>query len=234
MLLIEIIKIMTGVIMQIKQKKLNLNVITHENKLLLLYEINNHILLDEQPSFYLNTIVNTKILQEYPFQMLYKLKETEQSPIHHPEGNVWNHTLMVVDCAAELKEKSKNEKVFMWAALLHDIGKAETTKNKKGRITAYNHETVGADLCVKFLQEFTTDDKFTKEVTNLVRWHMQILHVVKDMPFADIKAMKEETDIYEVALLGFCDRMGRTGADTEKEKNNIRIFLQKCNKMPGT
>lgn len=214
--------------MQLKQKNLNLNEINDENKLLLLYEINNHILLDEQPSIYLNTIVKTKMFKEHPFHMLYKLKETEQSPIHHPEGNVWNHTMLVLDWAAKLKNKSQNEKVFMWAALLHDIGKAETTKNKKGKITAYNHETVGADLCVKFLQEFTTDKNFIKEVTNIVRWHMQILHVVKDMPFANIKVMKEETDINEVALLGFCDRMGRTNVDQGKEENNIKIFLQKC------
>jgi len=214
--------------MHLKQKKLNLNKTDDEIKLLLLYEINNHILLDEQPSIFLNSIVNTKIFKEYPFNMLYKLKETEQSPIYHPEGNAWNHTMLVVDEAAKLRNKSKDERVFMWAALLHDIGKAETTKNKKGKITAYNHETVGADLCVKFLQEFTTDDKFIQKVKGLVRWHMQILHVVKDMPFADIKSMKEETDIREVALLGFCDRMGRTNVDKIKEKNNIILFLEKC------
>lgn len=214
--------------MYLKQKKLNLNKTDDEIKLLLLYEINNHILLDEQPSIFLNSIVNTNIFKEYPFYMLYKLKETEQSPIYHPEGNAWNHTMLVVDEAAKLRNKSRDERVFMWAALLHDIGKAETTKNKKGKITAYNHETVGADLCVKFLQEFTTDDKFIQKVKGLVRWHMQILHVVKDMPFADIKSMKEETDIREVALLGFCDRMGRTNVDTIKEKNNIIMFLEKC------
>jgi len=214
--------------MHLKQKKLNLNKTDDEIKLLLLYEINNHILLDEQPSIFLNSIVNTNIFKEYPFYMLYKLKETEQSPIYHPEGNAWNHTMLVVDEAAKLRNKSRDERVFMWAALLHDIGKAETTKNKKGKITAYNHETVGADLCVKFLQEFTTDDKFIQKVKGLVRWHMQILHVVKDMPFADIKSMKEETDIREVALLGFCDRMGRTNVDKIKEKNNIILFLEKC------
>lgn len=214
--------------MHLKQKKLNLNKTSNDIKLLLLNEINNHILLDEQPSIFLNSIVDTKMFKEYPFYMLYKLKETEQSPIHHPEGNAWNHTMLVVDEAAKQKNKSRDERSFMWAALLHDIGKAETTKNKKGKITAYNHESVGADLCVKFLQEFTTDDKFIKKVKGLVRWHMQILHVVKNMPFADIKSMKEETDIKEVALLGFCDRMGRTNVDILKEKNNIKIFLDKC------
>ena len=214
--------------MQIKQKKLNLNKTDDDIKLLLLNEINNHILLDEQPSIFLNSIVNTKIFKEHPFYMLYKLKETEQSPVHHPEGNAWNHTMLVVDEAAKLRNKSRDEKVFMWAALLHDIGKAETTKNKKGKITAYNHESVGAGLCVKFLQEFTTDDEFIIKVKGLVRWHMQILHVVKNMPFADIESMSADTDINEVALLGFCDRMGRTNVDRAKEINNIKIFLEKC------
>ena len=217
--------------MQLKQKKLNLNKIDDDIKILLLNEINNHILLDEQPSIFLNSIVNTKIFKEYPFYMLYKLKETEQSPVHHPEGNAWNHTMLVVDQAAGLRHISRDEKAFMWAALLHDIGKAETTKNKRGKITAYNHESAGADLCVKFLQEFTTDDEFIETVKGLVRWHMQILHVVKDMAFADIKSMREDTDIDEIALLGFCDRMGRTNVDIAKEKNNIKIFLEKCN-MP--
>ena len=217
--------------MQLKQKKLNLNKTDDDIKILLLNEINNHILLDEQPSIFLNSIVNTKIFKEYPFYMLYKLKETEQSPVHHPEGNAWNHTMLVVDQAAGLRHISRDEKAFMWAALLHDIGKAETTKNKRGKITAYNHESAGADLCVKFLQEFTTDDEFIETVKGLVRWHMQILHVVKDMAFADIKSMREDTDIDEIALLGFCDRMGRTNVDIAKEKNNIKIFLEKCN-MP--
>ncbi len=218
----------TEVIMQLKQKNINLHEINDDIKVLLLNEINNHLLLDEQPSIFLNSIADTKIFKEFPFFMLYKLRETEQSPIHHPEGNVWNHTMLVVDQAAKQKNRSKDKKVFMWAALLHDIGKAETTKNKNGKITAYNHESAGADLCIKFLHEFTTDDKFIKKVTGLVRWHMQILHVVKDMPFADIEAMAEETDINEIALLGFCDRMGRTKVDAAKEKNNIKIFLEKC------
>jgi len=218
--------------MQLKQKKLNLNKIDDDIKILLLNEINNHILLDEQPSIFLNSIVNTKIFKEHPFYMLYKLKETEQSPVHHPEGNAWNHTMLVVDQAAGLRHMSRDEKAFMWAALLHDIGKAETTKNKRGKITAYNHESVGSDLCVKFLQEFTTDDEFIETVKGLVRWHMQILHVVKDMAFADIKSMREDTDIDEIALLGFCDRMGRTNVDIAKEKKNIKIFLEKCSKMP--
>jgi hypothetical protein len=58
---------------------------------------------------------------------------------------------------------------------------------------------------------------------------MQILFVVKDLPFGDIKTMKQQTDVNEVALLGLCDRLGRTGSDRRLEEDNIRQFLRKCN-----
>ncbi|MDD2495035.1 MAG: HDIG domain-containing protein [Tissierellia bacterium] len=214
--------------MDIKQKKIDYNVINEETKENLLNEINNHLLLDDKPSNYFYSIIDTPIFKEYPFSMLYKTRETEQSPVHHPEGNVWNHIMLVVDQAARLKNKSKNEKVFMWAALLHDIGKPDTTRNKKGKITSYDHEKVGAALAREFLSEFTTDKNFIELVVGLIRWHMQILHVVRNLPFADIESMKEETDIKEIALLGYCDRLGRLKVDVVKEKENINLFLKKC------
>lgn len=215
--------------MQLKQKKINYNMCNDEIKELFLYEINNHLLMDDKPSEYFNSILEVPIFKKHPFSMLYNLKLAEQSPVHHPEGNAWKHTMLVIDNAANIKNKSKDDRAFMWAALLHDIGKPPTTKNKKGKITSYDHEKIGAVMAREFLEELTSDEKFIDKVCALVRWHMQILHVVKNMSFSNIKAMKEETDINEIALLGYCDRMGRKNPNIEKEKQNIEIFLQKCN-----
>ncbi|MDD2498520.1 MAG: HDIG domain-containing protein [Desulfitobacteriaceae bacterium] len=193
-------------------------------------DIDRHLLHDEKPSIYLNTIFCEPIFCRPPFNALYKLKEAKQSPIHHPEGSVWNHTLLVVDEAAKVKNKSKDARAFMWAALLHDIGKPDTTKVRGGKITSYDHDKVGAKLAKEFLEEFTDDSKFVEVVATLIRWHMQILFVVKDWPFADIKTMKQQVDINEVALLGLCDRLGRLNEDREEEEKNIQTFIQKCNK----
>lgn len=212
----------------LKQKKVNYNLLDDDNIKTFLYEINNHLLMDEKPSDFFNSIADVPLMQIHPLNMLYNLKKAEQSPIHHPEGNAWNHTMLVIDYAAKEKNKSKNQKVFMWAALLHDIGKPDTTKIRKGKITSYDHEKVGALMAREFLSEFIADEPFIKKVTNLIRWHMQILHVVKVMPFANIKDMKEDTDVHEVALLGYCDRMGRKDPDTVKEKQNIDMFIKKC------
>lgn len=192
-------------------------------------EMEAHLLNDDAPSDYLNRISNREIFNEDPFSLLRRLKEIPQSPKHHPEGNVWNHTMLVVDAAAREKNRSKDPAAFMWAALLHDVGKADTTNSNKGRITAYNHEKVGAVQAEDFLNSFLDDKALIRRIVSLIRWHMQILFVVKSMQFADIGSMLKETEPEEVALLGYCDRMGRIGADRRTEKENLEIFIAKCN-----
>lgn len=191
-------------------------------------EVRTHLLKDDAPSSYFNRISEEGLLQEYPFSLLMRLKKVPQSPKHHPEGNVWNHTMLVVDEAAGKKGQSKDPEAFMWAALLHDIGKADATNQKKGRITAYNHEKVGAEQAGEFLREFMEDKERIRHIVSLIRWHMQILFVAKSMQFADIKSMLREVDMEEIALLGYCDRLGRLNADHQTEENNLEIFMSKC------
>jgi putative nucleotidyltransferase with HDIG domain len=191
-------------------------------------DIERHLLEDQIPSKYLNRISADPLFWKPPFDLLAKLKQTEQSPQYHPEGNVWNHTLLVVDEAAKVRYRSASPAAFMWAALLHDIGKPETTRVRKGRITHYDHDKAGAVLARRFLLEFTENVEFIDRVCGLVRYHMHILYVTKGLPFADLGAMKRSADVEEVALLGLCDRLGRTTCDREKEKRDVSLFLKKC------
>lgn len=190
-------------------------------------EFELHLLGDERPSVYLNSL-GDEVYGLFPYNMLAKLRNTPQSPIYHPEGSAWNHTMLVVDEAAKRRGQSSDSRVFMWAALLHDIGKPDTTRERKGKITSYDHDRVGAKLAVEFLTALGQEEKFIHQVTAPVRWHMQLLHVVQSNRFADIPAMRREVPIEDVALLGMCDRMGRLGADQKKELENVRIFLKKC------
>ena len=163
-----------------------------------------------------------------PFSVLARQRDTPQSPVHHPEGHVWNHTLLVLDRAAAHKGFSANPRVLMWAALLHDIGKPDTTRSRRGRITAYDHDRVGAGQAGALLRQVTDETDFSEAVVQLVRYHMQPLYVVKGLPFADIGGMKANTSVAEVALLSYCDRLGRLGADPHAEAQSIGEFLKKC------
>ncbi len=72
------------------------------------------------------------------------------------------------------------------------------------------------------------DGAFIEKVANLIRYHMHILFVLKGLPFADIEGMLRDADVFEVALLGLCDRLGRTNCDRAAEEENVRRFLEKC------
>lgn len=192
-------------------------------------EIDLRLLNDEKPAEFLNCASMLPEFSDYPLNMLLALKDTEQSPIHHPEGNVWIHTMLVVNEAAKRRELSKHPRAFMWAALLHDIGKPATSREVKGKITAYGHDKKGAELAREFLSAFNEDEEFVSRVSSLLRYHMQILFVAKDKPFKDLGGLLKNSDAAEIALLGLCDRLGRTGADRAIIEEQVEAFIQKCN-----
>lgn len=198
----------------------------------LFLEFEQHLLEDDQPSHYFRDLAATGWLDEtYPFTMLGELQKIEQSAKFHPEGSVWEHTMLVVDMAAEGRHLSDNSRVLMWAALLHDLGKAVTTKVRSGRITAYDHDRQGAELAEDFLKELTDDEAFINQVTKMVRWHMQSLYVNKKLPFANLDKMLTEVSAGEIALLSLCDRLGRGNLSKSAqltELANIKSFLDQC------
>ncbi len=78
---------------------------------------------------------------------LVPLAATPQDPGWHPEGDVWVHTLQVVDeaapLAAELAPDRPRQLAVMLGALCHDLGKPTTTRREDGRIRSRGHEEAG-------------------------------------------------------------------------------------------
>lgn len=195
----------------------------------LFYEIEKHLLEDNIPSIYLRKLINEEIDSESVFYILKDLEKILQDPHHHPEGDVLEHTLQVVDEAAKVREKANNKRAFMWAALLHDLGKEKTTMMRKGRWTAYNHDRVGAEMARRLLREISEDKEFNDTVCNLIRHHMSYLYITKRLPFGDVKSMVENTDINDVALLTLCDRLGRGEISQENKMkivNSLNDFIK--------
>jgi tRNA nucleotidyltransferase (CCA-adding enzyme) len=75
------------------------------------------------------------------------LEGTPQDPEWHPEGDVWTHTLQVVDEAAALLDGLEHDRprrlAVMLGALCHDLGKPPTTRFEDGRVRSRGHEEAG-------------------------------------------------------------------------------------------
>ncbi|GEP65714.1 phosphohydrolase [Clostridium beijerinckii] len=192
--------------------------------------IEERLISDDKPSIYLENALKNHNLDNYPFSMISDLRDVDQNPKFHPEGNVFVHTMMVIDQGAVNRERSRDKRVFMWALLLHDIGKKPTTKLRKGRLTSYNHDSIGAEMAREFLTYFNMEENFIDEVRGLVRWHMQSLFVTKDMKFQNIGDMLRDVDINEIFLVSISDRLGRGNLDhieINKTKEEVRKFKEK-------
>lgn len=205
------------------------------NQRQLFEEITHHLLIDDAPSEYLNRVSEEDRFRQYPFEMLVKLKSTGQSIKYHPEGNVWNHTMLVVDEAAKVRERCRDTRAFLWAALLHDIGKPGTTRVKKDRITSYDHDKEGESLSREFLRAVLDgEEDFIRKVSSLVRYHMHILYLLKNLPYKDMEGLQRSVDINEIALLCRCDRLGRAGVDRQIVEAEYGAFLSELQEIQYT
>jgi len=187
----------------------------------------NEILINEKiPSKeFEKLMVNNDFIESY-FNIFNKLKDIPQDKKFHPEGNVWNHTKLVIDTAAKVKGFSRNSNRFMWAALFHDIGKIQTTKFIKGRYRSYNHDTVGEEVTYNILINYMNKDE-AKEVAEIVRFHMHHIYILKDLPFSNISALTSSKNYHDIVLLFICDKLGRGNQNISEKKK----ALEEINKI---
>ena len=177
----------------------------------ILEELRKLLLLAPQPSLGLSYMQETGIL-ERRHPMLFRLLDCEQSPLNHPEGDVWQHTLQVVDICASLKKQSQDQEVLMFAALLHDLGKPATTCIRNGKITAYGHDLEGEKLARIFLNRLNASKSLVAGVGKLVREHMHPVLLYKSREQVSDKAIRKlvnRVNVRELLLLAEADFKGR-------------------------
>ncbi|MEN8075651.1 HD domain-containing protein [Clostridioides difficile] len=186
----------------------------------ILREIQRNLVNDEKPSLYLEKIKHS--LKDTPLEILLKLEKTEQNRQYHPEGNVWNHLMQVVDTAAKVRDYANDKESFMLGVLLHDVGKSTTTKkNKQGRWISYNHDTEGDKIANDILTYYNYSEDEKIRILNLVKYHMHHLYIIKNLPFARTSEMVKMADLNDMILMFVSDRIGRGQVEKEKKLNEI-------------
>jgi tRNA nucleotidyltransferase (CCA-adding enzyme) len=104
------------------------------------------------------------------------IRGVEQSPEHHPEGDVWVHTCHCLNHLSKvLTGDEESDTAVAFAVLGHDFGKATCTKkDENGRITAYGHEAESGPLMRKFMERmFNENQDIIPLVEKLVVNHMR-------------------------------------------------------------
>ena len=132
-------------------------------------EFSKLLLKAERPSEGLNFLLACEWLDHFP--ALRELVGCPQNPVHHPEGDVWAHTLLVVDAAAQFKGAIPKDwqLAYMLGALLHDVGKPSVTAED---MTAYGHDMAGVPVTRGFMAQLTNDKELTERVVKVVQYHM--------------------------------------------------------------
>jgi poly(A) polymerase len=139
-----------------------------------------------------------------------KMKGVEQPPQFHPEGDVWIHTLMLLE-----QLEPGCELTLAWGALLHDVGKPPTFRVAPDRIRFDGHVEVGvaiaADICRRF--RFSNDE--TRQILSLVESHMR---------FADAPRMKASTLKRFFRLNNFPEHLALHRMDCLAAHRNLDIY----------
>ena len=135
-------------------------------------ELKKALLESERPSVFFEALRGMDQLDVW-FPELKALIGVEQDPVYHPEGDVWVHTMEVLDRAAEYRDRVSDPYSFMLLALTHDLGKAVTTEFVKGRIHAYDHENKGLPIAETFVRRITGEKDVLRYVKNMLPLHMR-------------------------------------------------------------
>jgi poly(A) polymerase len=136
-----------------------------------------------------------------------RMKGVEQPAQFHPEGDVWVHTLGLLEqlgagCSATLA----------WGALLHDVGKPPTFRRAPDRIRFDGHVDVGVAMGAEICRRFRFSNEETRQIVALIENHMR---------FMDAGRMKTSTLKRFFRLEGFEEHLALHRMDCVAGSGNL-------------
>jgi poly(A) polymerase len=138
------------------------------------------------------------------------LHDVEQPPEFHPEGDVFVHTLLLLEklphpCPATLA----------WGALLHDVGKPPTFRRAPDRIRFDEHAKIGTKMAEEICHRLRFSNEDTKQILALVENHMR---------FGDVERMKASTFKKFIRLPLFDQHLELHRLDCESSHRSLRLY----------
>jgi poly(A) polymerase len=144
-----------------------------------------------------------------------RMHGVEQPPQYHPEGDVWIHTMLLLE-----KLEPGVSSTLAWGALLHDIGKPATfrppdPKKPGDRIRFDGHVEVGVRMTEEILRLLRFSNEDTEQIIALVKNHMR---------FGDILQMRESTLKRFLRLPKFDEHLALHWIDVSSAHGDLRLY----------
>ncbi len=136
------------------------------------------------------------------------MQGVEQPPEFHPEGDVWTHTLMMLE---GLRTPTPT---LAFGVLLHDVGKPRTFAVRE-RIRFDNHVEVGAKMAEEICNRLRLSSRDIEQVVDLVRHHLR---------FKDFPRMKRSTQIRFLRMDGFSEHLELHRLDCLASHGNLDTY----------
>jgi poly(A) polymerase len=149
------------------------------------------------------------------------MKGVEQPPEFHPEGDVFVHTLLMLE-----KLPQPCPAVLAWGVLLHDVGKPPTFRRAPDRIRFDEHARVGTKMAEAICRRLRFSNDETDQIVALVENHMR---------FGDAERMSASTFKKFIRLPRFEQHLELHRLDCESSHRNLRLYnftREKMNTLP--
>jgi len=141
---------------------------------------------------------------------IFAMKGVEQPPQFHPEGDVFIHTLLMLE-----KLPVGASPTLAWGALLHDVGKPTTFRVAPDRIRFDRHVDVGEKITEAICRRLRFSNHETEQILALVHNHMR---------FADVERMKESTLKRFLRLPRFEEHLALHRLDAESSNGILTYY----------
>jgi poly(A) polymerase len=149
------------------------------------------------------------------------MKRVEQPPQFHPEGDVFVHTLLLLE-KLQAGASGSVSKTLAWGALLHDVGKPPTFRVAPDRIRFDGHVEVGVKMAAEICRRLRFSNDETDQILALVENHMR---------FGDVQRMNQSTLKKFLRLPAFDEHLELHRIDCLSSHGQLDSYEYACGKM---
>jgi len=182
-------------------------------------------LMEPHPRLFFDTLLECDALHII-FPEVYRLKTALESHRWHPEGDAYEHTMLVLTQATRWSGDDEFVLTLRMCALTHDFGKGITPRDKLPK--HHGHDVKGVAIVEEFCNRNSVPTKVRDRCMKVCRYHMY-MHKLLELNsktivkmFDDMGSLNDPRTVEFLHWLGVCDANGRKGYENESyldEKN---------------